>query len=250
MAAGNILAGFVKGFTGQALDQMERRELAAAEEKKARMLEELRRETAREVALLQESLSDAEVDDKLSEVDYTTGKRILRNSEGKVIGQLAIPESDMEAYRLEQEAGQIGLQDARLGLDVKRANIDQSKAAASYSRAAARRALDSTSGKDEPKMLVAEYERTMSELQEAGATPSLLANFQREFHEGVTTKGWGKSAQRAFLNKMRSTFTEEWEDEEGNKSDSILTLRQRELDRKAAADARLKKKLAGGKVTP
>lgn len=227
MAAGNILAGFVKGFSGQALDQMEERRRLDAELKKAEMLERLRRETATEVALLQDKLDSAKADDKLSTTDYTTGQRTLRNEKGEQIGVLEIPQSERELYDLELRDKQLGLEGSALDLDVKRANINQSNAAAATSRAYAQRArrLDSSDkddDKDENKMLVAEYERAFEELESAGAPRSVLANFQTEFHEGVTVKGWTKEQQRTFLNKMRSMFTKDFEDIEGRKRKPLL----------------------------
>lgn len=244
----NILAGFVKGFTGVTLDQMERREQAAAEMKKAEMLEQLRRETAQEMALLQDKLDSKRADDKLSTTDYKTGKRTLRNSKGEVINSLDVPLSEMEAYDLELQKTDLDLQDARLGLDVKRANIAQSEAAADTSRAYASRArrLDSSSGggkggkdKDEPDMLVAEYERTFEELKEGGASPAVLANFQTEFHRGVTEEGWNKTQQRAFFNSMRKSFTDDWVDNKGYKRKPLYETYGRAnatLDKKRRGD--------------
>lgn len=234
MAAGNILAGFVKGFSGVALDQMEQRRLAEAERKKLEMLERLRRETMEEAALLEERLDSKKADDKLSTTDYGTGKKILRNSKGEQIGVLEIPQSERDLYSMELEKGELGLQDARLGLDVKRANIEQSRASAETSRAYAERArrLDSSGsssrkgGKEKEgedvEMLVAEYERAFEELENAGASPAVLANFQTEFHRGITEKGWDKAQQRAFLNTMRRTFTKSWRDEEGREHGALL----------------------------
>lgn len=146
--AGNIVAGFVKGFSGRALDQIDQRKKEEQEIKKAEMLERLRRETMEYSVELAERMEKDDVDDKLSSTDFTTGKKVLRNKEGDIIREIDIPKSDMEAYSLERTAADLGLEDARLGLDVKRANIDQSRAAAENSRAYAARArrLDSSDG--------------------------------------------------------------------------------------------------------
>jgi hypothetical protein len=60
--AGNILAGFVKGFSDTTLAGMERREEEERERRKIALLEQLRRDTEKDMLLFKEDLPSAKLD--------------------------------------------------------------------------------------------------------------------------------------------------------------------------------------------
>jgi len=101
--ASKALAGFLKGMTDYGVRQMDR----AAEDKrqmqKALLLEQLRKDTEKEMALFREELNKKKVDKSMSTDDYTSGKRTLRNEYGDELGSVDLPSSAVESYKAEQE---------------------------------------------------------------------------------------------------------------------------------------------------
>ena len=127
--AGFGFLGALSGASGQALDAIKRRQDQAAEERKARLLEELRRDTAVYLADYKEKLEADDVDSNLSSFDPTTGEFVSRNKEGAEIGRRK------DAGMLEEY--EFGKKKNQLSLDALSANIEQSRASADASRASA-----------------------------------------------------------------------------------------------------------------
>lgn len=101
--ASNLLAGFVKGATGYALDNMNKKQEEERQIRKAQLLEQLRRDTEKEMAEFRDQLDRKKVDPRLSSVDYSTGKKILRNDKGQDVGTLDLTQSEKDEYAREQE---------------------------------------------------------------------------------------------------------------------------------------------------
>lgn len=133
--------GALAGASGQALDAIKTRQDQEREDRKMRMLEELRRDTAVYLADYKEQLDKKHVDKDLSSFDPTTGEFVSRNQEGTELGRRADPGMKAQ-YDFEQQKNQKSL----LALD---ANIRQSDAAADSSRASASLARKSLAAQDE-----------------------------------------------------------------------------------------------------
>lgn len=136
MAIGLGTLGFLKGASGVALDSIQQREEEERDARKAEMLEQLRRETAKYLADYEDLLNSKRVDDRLTEEDLVSGRKTFRNSKGEIIGEGIVSQSDREKFSLDREA--------------TRANIDQSRAAAQYSRSMANRLDREAEEEEEP----------------------------------------------------------------------------------------------------
>jgi hypothetical protein len=124
------ILGFLKGASNVALDRLEARDKAEQEIKKEKMLMELRLSTNKELEDYKDLLESKNVDKDLSSTDLTSGKRILRNSKGTIIGEQGLTDT-------EKTMTQGSLDKLALDQEATRANIDQSKASAEASRASA-----------------------------------------------------------------------------------------------------------------
>jgi hypothetical protein len=129
MASVGVL-GFLKGASNIALDRLEARDKAEQEIKKAKMLEELRLSTNKELEDYKDLLESKNVDEDQSSIDLAGGKRILRNKKGETIGERGLTDT-------ERSATQGSLDKLALDQEATRANIEQSKASAEASRASA-----------------------------------------------------------------------------------------------------------------
>jgi hypothetical protein len=228
MAAGNILAGFVKGASGRALDDIDRRRATEAESKKLEMLERLRRETAREMAQFEETLRNKRTDKDLSSPDFDRGKMTLRDAEGNIKSERDLTQSEIEQHRTGREKDQLSLDNIRSQMSSRQRGDERQDRLASaqigsYNRSGRGKGLDGSSkgpgGKD---ILMTEYNNTFRELKDAGAPPSALANFQTAWYEGVNFGEWGPDSQRKFLNEMRKSFTRGRKSKDGQQFSPLL----------------------------
>lgn len=218
----SILAGFAKGATGYALDRMEKREDAELEMKKAQMLEQLRKETAKDLAEFEENLPSAKLRRAQTEQNMEMDrKKEARDAEGWELekGYTAIDYEqkankevrEQEMHALEKQQALESIANARTS---RRLSLDS---------AARQRRQDRQEEADNGKnILFAEYDRTIKELQDAGANPSVIANFQTMWNEGVNMKRWGKDQQRVFLQRTRESFTQGWTDNKGRRQKPLL----------------------------
>lgn len=216
---GNIFAGFVKGAADYGADQIKQRQDAERDMQKAKLLESLRLDTQKELATFQDNLDNKKVSKDLSTPDYTNGKVVFRNAKGDVISERPMTPDEMQAHSMDVQKDQLGMANiqseidtrgeslkndrTRLGLEAQRVGIE----AANSRRAAEKEGLDNRSAKGK-KLLLKEYSNTVEELTKAGANPSVLANFQTRWYEGVNQAGWEPAQQRKFLDSMRRSFTD------------------------------------------
>lgn len=219
MAIGLGTLGFLKGASTTALDSIQQREKDEREEKKLQLLEQMRRETAKYVADYEDLLANQRVDDDLTDEDFTTGKRTLRNRRGEVLGTTDISASDRQKY-------QMGLDQASLTQEATRANIDQSRASAASSRAYAS-SLDSKNDKDDEisdadvaNELMYRYSDDINEIQRSlaegdkelgleGPEANSLSRTQirRVALEMSRNARTGEQAQEMFLNWLENART-------------------------------------------
>lgn len=99
----NLLAGFVSGASKYGLDQLSRQQEEEREIRKLKLLEQLRKDTAKEMAEFQDQLNRKKPDKDMSTDDLTTGKRTLRNEYGEEVGSLDLPASVLEQYKAKAE---------------------------------------------------------------------------------------------------------------------------------------------------
>lgn len=216
---GNIIAGFVKGSTGYAVDRIAKREDAEAELRKQQMLEQLRKETAKELALFEEDLpsnklrrekEQRQMEYDAEEQDYKRQVRPLELSAKEK--ELSYMDENQQFKREDQ-----AMQRERLSLE--RASTAESIRASRASRSG-RTSMDRNRNNDQ--ILFAEYNNAIKELKDAGANPSVLANFQTAWYDGINKKKWTPTQQEAFISTMRHTFTGEWKGYKGKKQRPLL----------------------------
>lgn len=104
---GNALAGFIRGFAGNQLDQIKARREMEMDEKKARMLAKLQRDGAREDFLFKEDYKlEHDVDPSMSSVNYTTGEVTQKTRGGKVLSVRKMDPAEMAEHAAKtQKAG-------------------------------------------------------------------------------------------------------------------------------------------------
>lgn len=185
--AGIGLLGFLGGASGQALDAMKSRQDDEREDRKLRMLEELRRDTAVFLADYKEKLDQDDVNENASGFDSTTGEYIMRNKEGKELGRRKDPGMAAD-YQFKRDS-------QALQLDAARANIDQSRASAEASRASAANSRRLAAGGGSKGSLdnsadrLAVVNKIENNLQAYGFNQDELARARERLLEGVR-KGW------------------------------------------------------------
>lgn len=154
---------FVKGFTGDVRDSIDKREESERDRKKSIFLEGLRRDTYKWQKDLDETYALSNPDKNMEEIDYVKGVKVLKNKKGDVLRETPLTQSDREAYDIDVRGKRAGLtsletkakyadEEARLGMDRDRAAIaashastDNARSGASLNRAQAK-ALDKTAG--------------------------------------------------------------------------------------------------------
>lgn len=112
MASRNV-KNFIAGFANATLDSIQKREAYERDLQKARMLEELRTSQAKELADYQELLDRKKVSKDLTEADYTTGKRTLRNAYGEKVGELEITPGEILEYEQDKTKQELELENIR-----------------------------------------------------------------------------------------------------------------------------------------
>lgn len=216
---GSILAGFVKGAADYGADQIKQRQAAEQEMAKTKMLEQLRLETEKEMATFRDNLDNNKVSKDLSTPDYTNGKVVFRNAKGDVISERPMTPDELQAHSMDVQKDQLSLDNVKSEInargvaqahDAERIGLERQSLGISASRErreAAKDGLDTRSAAGKP-LLLKEYSNTIQELTKAGANPSVLANFQTRWYEGVNQAGWDTAQQRKFLDSMRRSFTD------------------------------------------
>lgn len=189
-----VFAGFVKGFSDTALDSLQLREQEEAEKRKAKMLDQLRRDTAKYELELRESFEARRVDNNLTETDYDSGQRILRNSSGAEIGRTTIPKHEQVDRQISLDAARLGLEDKRSQIDSRaRDDVRQDR----YTNAAIENMKDQNV--DEKNVAVDQYNRVFKELAEI-VNPAELAKARQTFWRNVN-EGKSKQWQRGYLDE-------------------------------------------------
>lgn len=141
--AGRIFAGAVKGVSKYGLDQIEQRQEEEREVRKAKLLNDLRMSTEKELSTFQYDLKKGEADKNFSSADEDF--YILRNSRGEEVGKraltaaekreraLSLDKDQLEVENIRSQIGSRARDDARQDryTNASIANMDAAKKAAS-----------------------------------------------------------------------------------------------------------------------
>lgn len=201
----NFLAGFTKGVANYGLKAIEQNQQEEREMRKVKLLEQLRKDTEKEMAEFRDQLNKRKPDPRMSTDDLTTGKRTLRNEYGEDLGAVDLPKSALEDYAMEKnyKTKQIENMDA----DNRRADeqLAISRGHLSLARQGAARDLDSKEG-GKDGVLIAEANKIFETMKASGAPGNWIAQAQAKWYDGVNNKGWSKEQQRAFLSSMMNSW--------------------------------------------
>lgn len=111
--ASNFALGFIKGAAGFGAHQIatgiELRQQEEADVRKAKLLEELRQQQAD----IEYNRSLGEIDDRLTEQDYTNGKTTYRNKRGDIVRETPMSQSALDEYAQKKTYGELQLEKAR-----------------------------------------------------------------------------------------------------------------------------------------
>lgn len=169
---GRLFAGFVQGSTAYGLDAIQARQEEERERKKLELLEKLRRDTEKEMAVFKENLPSA----RLERAQTEQTMELATRADARADETLALDRMNTEstiASRARDDARQERYTSAMIG-NMKKPEADD--------------------------VLIGEYERVFSEL-EGIISPAALAHGRQQFNEGVNQRGWSKAQQRRFLNE-------------------------------------------------
>ena len=178
---GSILAGFIKGFSGNAVSQMKERDEEERERRKARMLEQLRVDTQKELTLWEESRPGYQEDLK--------AKRTRNEAETERLRQ------DRELFPLDvqykRQQIEFGAEDQRMQRESHADSLRTNAESRASSRASRSRLAGS--GNDSPRSktnLNARYKAVIDLMREGGANPYELSRAEYQWQEAQRT---GKS---------------------------------------------------------
>ena len=207
----NILAGFVSGAAKYGLDQINRNEEEDRDIRKMQILEQLRRDTEKEMAEFRDQLSRNKVDKSMSTDDYSSGKRTLRNEYGEDIGEVTLPTSAVQDYKDSKEEQGLDRQykQAQIGnfaMDNARADeqLAISRGHLDLARKQAANSLDG--GPTGNGVLSAEANQTFQRMKDSGAPDNWLAQMQAKWYDGVNNKKWTKEQQRVYLSQIMNSW--------------------------------------------
>lgn len=145
--ASQALKRFVGGFALSTLDSIQKREAYNREIEKAKMLEQLRTEQAKELADYQELINRRKPSKDLSSTDFESGKRVLRNEYGEKIGELDVTASDKFAYEAEKRKAQLDEENTRSQIASRnRDDARQDRSTNAYIRSLDRQGRSDTGG--------------------------------------------------------------------------------------------------------
>lgn len=207
MASRNV-KNFIAGFANATLDSIQKREAYERDLQKARMLEELRTSQAKELADYQELLDRKKVSKDLTEADYTTGKRTLRNAYGEKVGELEITPGEILEYEQDKTKQELELENIRSTIESRaRDDARQDRSTNAYISSLGRsgdgkKGLDAIGDDDVPVMETANelMYRYKSEASEAVKSGNISESAIRMAAiEIVRNSKDGDAAQRSFL---------------------------------------------------
>jgi len=216
--------GFVKGFTGDLRDSIDKREESERDKQKSVFLENLRRETYTWQKDIDELYSAKNPDKDMEQIDYARGVKLLKNKQGDTIREIPLTASEREEYDLTtrgkraqtsslESTARYADRNAESGLARDRAAIGASNASADSSRASAamsRKALDGSAGSggtldERAKELLYQNKAVEDDLIRAGIPAEDVSNLAVQVLAELTARGEPSSkAQQTFLMAARA----------------------------------------------
>lgn len=132
--------GFAKGASKTLLDNIAARQEFDMQLEKEKKLAELRAEQQKDLYIFQKDIDRKERDDKLTEIDYTTGFVIYRNGNNEEIGRRKLNQAELDAHTFDTEKDKLDIEGKKLTMASTRQRmaLDQQENA----RAAARHRYD------------------------------------------------------------------------------------------------------------
>lgn len=149
---GNVVAWFIKGAADEGLDGLRERRRADAEIKKAKLLEQLRVETAKDLENFKLEIERKKVDKSQTQYDLGQGKKKLYNDEGTLIGTADMTDTEKSEFSNKAEKDKLDAENIRsqiesrnqqLGLERERLNLTRQQLSRSGSGGGRGRGLDS-----------------------------------------------------------------------------------------------------------
>lgn len=105
--ASAFLTNFIGGVADYGLDQIKTRQAAEAELKKTKLLNQLRMETEKEMAVFNNNLQEQNTDNKASGPDLQAGVYIYRDKQGNEKSRRALTDTEKKEYALDMQKGQL-----------------------------------------------------------------------------------------------------------------------------------------------
>lgn len=208
--AGRIFAGAVRGASKYGLDQMEQRQEEEREIRKAKLLEDLRMSTAKELATFEYNLKSGEADKNFSSADEDY--YILRNSQGKEVGrrQLTATEKRERALALDKDALEVEnvrdqIRSRRVG-DAREARYTEASIANMRADRQKAQALDADAAGDANSLgqgLVNRYKGFLGEGASKIDEQVAFDLAQEALDYAATTKGGKTAAEDYYLRKLK-----------------------------------------------
>lgn len=201
----NLLAGFVKGFADNQVDQIQERRKLENEEKKAKMLADLQRETSQANFLFEENFKKSNrVDAAMSTIDPDTGKVTQRAQDGSVLSARDMTPAELASHKRKEQGDQLSIDNIRSQIDSRGKGDARDDRVAnarigSYNRAN-QKALD---GSDDPtdsdiaNELVFRYSKDVEAATESGNISQTA--IRAAAIELVKNSRTGEDAQESFL---------------------------------------------------
>jgi hypothetical protein len=109
--AGRIFAGAVKGVSKYGLDQLEQRQEEEREVRKAKLLNDLRMSTEKELATFEYDMKSKLGDKAFSSADEKDF--IIRNSEGKEVGRRALTAAEIQERNMSLDKDRLDVENVR-----------------------------------------------------------------------------------------------------------------------------------------
>lgn len=217
---GVILAGGLQKFADKKVEYLDKREEDERDERKAKFLESLRRDTAKELADYQETLAAKRPDEKMSTMDYETGTLTQRDRAGNVISERKLTAAEIEEYQAGKKKNDLAIRTgeaqirnldddnargwASLELDKQRA-ADSSKLTKAQIKALdAEAAASSVGSMDIGRELVNDYQDVVAEAVEAGVPRSEITKLAANAAAQAKARKAGYNlAQQTFVDGLR-----------------------------------------------
>ena len=145
--------GFLKGASGAGLDILEERRKNEAELAKQERLAALRAEQEKDLTIFKDKLERSSISKDMTEIDYSNGFVIYKDSDGNELSRRKLNPSELEAYNVSKQKNELELatkhlQQQKLRQDMSLDAVESRERTASYRRSnrgeGGRRSLDSS----------------------------------------------------------------------------------------------------------